>query len=80
MSEATDAVKQMNKNKTPGPDGLTAEFYLKFWDRLGPLLVEVFNSCLEKSELCESMKTSVTRLVFKKGDKNNLKIGNQSPY
>lgn len=73
LSEATTAAKEMNKNKTPGPDGLSAEFYLTFWQRLGPVLVEIFNSCLENSELCESMKTSATRLVFKKGDKNNLK-------
>ena len=32
----------MNRNKTPGSDALTAEFYSTFWNSLGPLLVEVF--------------------------------------
>ncbi len=26
------ALKQMKKNKSPGPDGLTVEFYLRYWD------------------------------------------------
>ena len=73
LAEATDSLKKSNNNKTPGPDGLTVEFYATFWDRLGPLLVSVFNTCLADSDLCSSMKTSVTRLVFKKGDKKNLK-------
>ena len=73
LSEATAALKAMSHNKSPGPDGLTAEFYIKFWDRLGSILVEVFNQCLHDSNLCDSMKTSVTRLVFKKGDRKSLK-------
>ena len=73
LEEATEALKLSNRNKTPGPDGLSVEFYLKFWPRLGPLLVEVFNECLRASELCESMKTSVTRLVYKKDDRKHLK-------
>ena len=73
LDEATDSLNRSSLGKTPGPDGLTLEFYLKFWDQLGPILVQVFNDCLQSSELCESMKTSVTRLVFKKGDKKSLK-------
>ena len=73
LAKATDSLKKASHNKTPGPDGLTVEFYVAFWDRIGPILVPVFNACLADSELCDSMKTSVTRLVFKKGDKKNLK-------
>ena len=40
---------------------------------MGPLLVEVFNECLRVSDLCDSMKSSVTRLVHKKDDKRCLK-------
>lgn len=61
----------MNRNKTPGSDALTAEFYSTFWNSLGPLLVEVFNESYRDSELCESMKVSVTRLVHKRDDKRN---------
>ena len=70
LEEATEATAI---NKTPGTDGLSVEFYLAFWSRLGPLLVEVFNECLHVSHLCDSMKSSVTRLVHKKDDKRCLK-------
>ena len=63
----------MSNNKYPGPDGLTFEFYCKFWDRIGSVLVEVFNMCYADLNLCESMKMSNTRLIFKKGDKKNVK-------
>ena len=73
LDEATDALKLSNCDKTPGPDGLSVEFYLTFWSRLGPLLVEGFNESLRVSELSDSMKSSVTRLVYKKDDKRCLK-------
>ena len=63
----------MSRNKSPGPDGLTVEFYSKFWHSLRPILVDVINTCYSQSNLCKSMKTSITRLVFKKGDKRSLK-------
>ena len=47
-------------------DGLTAEFYIKFWDRLGSILVEVFNQCLHDSNLCDSMKTALLGLFSRK--------------
>ena len=73
LDEATEAVGLSNRNKAPGPDGLSVEFYLTFWSRLSPLLVEVFNVGLRESELCDAMKTSITRLVYKKDDRINLK-------
>ena len=36
------AVSQMENNKTPGPDGLSKEFYETFSKELFPILVEVF--------------------------------------
>ena len=41
IHEISFAVKNMNTNKSPGPDGLTVEFYRKFWD-----VIASFNSCL----------------------------------
>ena len=73
LEEITSAVKKMNTNKAPRPDGLSVEFYLKFWDILGPHLVNVFNPCSEAGEMCSSMKTSNTCVIFKKGDRKSLK-------
>ena len=63
----------MNTNKSPGPNGLTVEFYRKFWDVLSPHLVRVYNACFEAGKMCKSMKTSNTRVIFKKGDRKSLK-------
>ena len=73
LDKMTFALKKMNSNKAPGPDGLTVEFYVKFWDRLGPYLCRVLNACYRAGEMCESMKTSNRRVIFKKGDCKNLK-------
>ena len=40
MSECFTALKTFKKNKTPGNDGLTVEFYLAFWPLVGKCLVE----------------------------------------
>ena len=73
LSKLTTTLGNMSKNKSPGPDGLSVELYSKFWNLLGPILLEVINSCYADSDLCASMKTSNTRLVFKKGDRKNVK-------
>ena len=73
LAEALEALQRSNRNKSPGADGLTVEFYSQFWDKLGEPLVSVFNQGLARGELPESMKASVTRLVYKKDDKRLLK-------
>jgi hypothetical protein len=33
----------MKANKSPGPDGLPAEFYQRFWSFVGPNILFFFN-------------------------------------
>lgn len=73
LAEASIALDRSNRNKSPGADGLTVEFYSHFWGKLGELLVAVFNLGLENGELPESMKASITRLIHKRDDKRLLK-------
>ena len=73
IAEVTEALRRSNRNKSAGADGLTVEFYSHFWDSLADPLVAVFNQSLERGELPESMKASVTRLIHKKDDKRLLK-------
>ena len=74
LAELTASVKSLNFNKAPCLDGLSVKFYLEFWDLLGPELLEVINFCFGTGNICESMKASATRLVFKKrGDIKDLK-------
>ena len=55
------------KNKTPGNDGLTIEFYLAFWPLFGRLLVDSLNYAFEFGELSNSQKQTIITLIEKKG-------------
>ena len=67
--ECCDALNSMRNNKSPGSDGLTAEFYKCFWDDLKFLFMNSLNESFEKQELSESQKQAVITLLHKKGDK-----------
>ena len=54
VNEVRTAIFQMNKNKSPGQDGLTVEFYQTFWDFISLDLIDVYNDCLKKV-LCVSL-------------------------
>ena len=74
LEEPATSVKSLSLNKSPGPDGFTLEFYLCFWNILGPLLSRLCKQCILDESLPESLCTSVTRLLFKKrGDVKDLK-------
>lgn len=69
--ELTKAMKRMNLNKSPGPDGLTTEFYQTFWAELADDLVELFNTNFSSGTMTTSQRESLLRLLFKK-DRRNL--------
>ena len=49
--ECYASLKSFSKGKSPGTDGLTAEFFLSFWKLLGQELVDSFNYAFEKGEM-----------------------------
>ena len=61
--ECYNALQTFQKNKSPGNDGLTFEFYLAFWPVFGSLLVESLNYAFEYGELSNSQKQVVITLV-----------------
>ena len=74
LDELSKSLKSMNTGKAPGPDGLSVEFFVKFWNLLGPCLCQVISCCFADGALCASMQSSATRLVYKKrGDIKDLK-------
>lgn len=73
LAKITRAVRGLSPGKTPGSDGLPQEFYVKFWDLLGPQLVKLCNFSLDQGCFRQSMQGSVTRLLFKEDDPKNLK-------
>lgn len=46
LDETENALKDMKKGKSPGLDGIPPEFYLTFWDTLGPYLFKNTNSAI----------------------------------
>lgn len=63
----------LSKGKTPGSDGLPLEFYVKCWDQLCLILLQLYNFSLDQGFLSTSMQGSVTHLIFKKDDRKDLK-------
>ena len=43
LRECFESLQSFQKNKSPGNDGLTVEFYTAFWEDLGELLVDSLN-------------------------------------
>ena len=78
ISECFTALKTFQKNKTPGNDGLTVEFYLAFWPLVGKCLVECLNFAHCHGELSTSQKQAMITLIEKK-DKDNRLLKNWRP-
>ena len=62
LLELTNSVKTLNQGKSSDPDGLTVEFYLRFWNLLGPLLLSISEECLADAFLSESMQGTACTL------------------
>ncbi|GBG77670.1 hypothetical protein CBR_g24116 [Chara braunii] len=73
LEELTQTVKTMAKGKSPGVDGLTMEFYVANWVIFGPHLVELYNQILVGGRLGKGMTQGVIALLFKKGDKTDIR-------
>lgn len=71
--EFTTALRSLSRNRSPGIDGLTVEFYICFWGRLKDLYFGMIRRAIECEELPKSLRTAVISLVYKKGDKFDLK-------
>ena len=63
----------MKGNKLPDIDHLSVEFYKIFWCEIGDLVVVSLNEAFTNGALTETMNTSVVTLIFKKGDRANMK-------
>ena len=77
-SECFKSLQSFQKNKSPGNDGLTVEFYIAFWDVVGDLLVDSLNCSYDYGELSNSQKQAIITLLEKKiRTREKLAIGGQ---
>lgn len=77
LTEIQDTIQNMKKEKSPGTDGITVEFYLTFWKSIKYHLRDIINNAILFSKIPQSWKEAKVTLVHKKLDKT--KIGNYRP-
>ena len=63
--EAKEAISLMQNNKTPGSDGLPAEFYKQFFPLFGKDFINMINLCYLWHKLTPSQRLSLITLLCK---------------
>lgn len=67
IEELLNALKCLNKGKSPGLDGLPPELFLELWDMVGPLMLNSFNFAIQSGTFHRDQKTALITLLLKKG-------------
>ena len=65
-AECLQSLKTMESGKSPGTDGLPAEFYKMFWNDLSTFLIDALNMSFSKGYLSISQRRGLITLLPKK--------------
>ena len=72
-SEVQTAINQMKRNKAPGIDQLTTDIIILGGEEVIQEMVTLFNDILKEKRIPKEWKEAKVILLFKKGDKNEVK-------
>ena len=78
LEEATHALKEMKNGKSPGTDGMTAEFFKVFWRQLGGFVVRSLNEGFHKKQMSITQREGII-ICIPKGDKPREHLNNWRP-
>ena len=70
-TEIEAVIKNLPRNKSPGPDGFTGEFYQTFREELVPILLKLFQKIAKEATI---FKATIT--LIPKPDKDNTQKEN----
>ena len=76
--ELLKVLSSMDNDKSPGNDGITKEFYIKFWDVVKEPLCASIQQSFIAGELSTSQKQAIIKLIEKK-DRDKRFIKNWQP-
>ena len=72
--ELLKALTSMDNDKSPGNDGITKEFYIKFWDVVKEPLCASIQQSFTAGELSTSQRQTIIELIEKRNrDKRFIK-------